>query len=294
MSNSCSIKKAHNTLSQHLDYTFVLTLLSPTEEAVTLCCWWYLWTQPWGLCPSSWHLKAHFPTFLSNRQLTGGEIRMSWKFQNFCCLCFWPIHKKYWQQLQLNLKTSKFQIHEDCIPSQKSTPRPNLKGTGSVDMYACSVASVVSDSLWPSGLEPARLFCPWDSPGKNTAVGCHSLFQRSPKLGIKCASPASPCIAGGFLQKLVLESPAKDDFWCFQENRKMGCSYPYLTSATVTNPTFVDKTGTKAIITQTKRRKTQLFWVRIKLYWLIGLEKQYYTWLLNTAETSCKSSSNFL
>ena len=34
------------------------------------------------------------------------------------------------------------------------------------------------DSLWPHGLwPPPRLFCPWDSPGKNTAVGCHTLFQ---------------------------------------------------------------------------------------------------------------------
>ena len=27
------------------------------------------------------------------------------------------------------------------------------------------------------GLEPARLFCPWDSPGKNTGAGCHALLQ---------------------------------------------------------------------------------------------------------------------
>ena len=26
---------------------------------------------------------------------------------------------------------------------------------------------------WP----PTRLLCPWDSPGKNTGVGCHFLFQ---------------------------------------------------------------------------------------------------------------------
>ena len=31
--------------------------------------------------------------------------------------------------------------------------------------------SVVSDSLRPHGLEPARLLCPWDSPGKNTSPG---------------------------------------------------------------------------------------------------------------------------
>ena len=38
--------------------------------------------------------------------------------------------------------------------------------------------SVVSDSLPPHGLQPTRLLCPWDSPGKNTAVGCHGLLQR--------------------------------------------------------------------------------------------------------------------
>ena len=37
--------------------------------------------------------------------------------------------------------------------------------------------SVVSDSLRPHGLEPARFLCPWDFPGKNTGVGCHSLLQ---------------------------------------------------------------------------------------------------------------------
>ena len=36
----------------------------------------------------------------------------------------------------------------------------------------CAVLSwsVVSDSLRPHGLWPARLLCPWDSPGKNTGV----------------------------------------------------------------------------------------------------------------------------
>ena len=37
--------------------------------------------------------------------------------------------------------------------------------------------TVVSDSLWPHGLKPARLLCPWDSPGKNIGVGCHFLLQ---------------------------------------------------------------------------------------------------------------------
>ena len=37
--------------------------------------------------------------------------------------------------------------------------------------------SVVSTSLQPCGLQPARLLCPWDSPGKNTGMGCHFLLQ---------------------------------------------------------------------------------------------------------------------
>ena len=38
--------------------------------------------------------------------------------------------------------------------------------------------SVVSNSLWPQRLQPARILCPWDFPYKNTGVGCHFLLQR--------------------------------------------------------------------------------------------------------------------
>ena len=41
----------------------------------------------------------------------------------------------------------------------------------------CSVASVMSDYVQHYGLQPARLLCPWYSPGKSTGVGCHALFQ---------------------------------------------------------------------------------------------------------------------
>ena len=37
----------------------------------------------------------------------------------------------------------------------------------------CYVASVVSDSVRPQRRQPTRLPRPWDSPGKNTGVGCH-------------------------------------------------------------------------------------------------------------------------
>ena len=32
-------------------------------------------------------------------------------------------------------------------------------------------------TLGPHGLQPARLLCPRDSPGKNTGGGCHALLQ---------------------------------------------------------------------------------------------------------------------
>ena len=51
--------------------------------------------------------------------------------------------------------------------------------------------SVVSNSFQHHGLYPARLLCPWDSPGKNTGVGGHALLQ-----GI--FPTQTSCIAGGF------------------------------------------------------------------------------------------------
>ena len=47
------------------------------------------------------------------------------------------------------------------------------EGKGSEVKWSCSV---VSDSLQPRGLQPTRLLRPWDSPGKNTGVGCHFLL----------------------------------------------------------------------------------------------------------------------
>ena len=49
---------------------------------------------------------------------------------------------------------------------------PNTKRT--VCVLSCSV---VSDFVRPRGLQPTRLFCPCDSPGKNTGMGCRALLQ---------------------------------------------------------------------------------------------------------------------
>ena len=82
-----------------------------------------------------------------------------------------------------------------CLPSMhhhpqevtsKTTATFPLNSPGQSLSYYCSIhtkspvvaRSVVSDSSPPCGLWPARLLCPWDFPGKDTGVGCHSLLQR--------------------------------------------------------------------------------------------------------------------
>ena len=41
----------------------------------------------------------------------------------------------------------------------------------------CAKSLQLCLTLQPCGLQPARLLCPWNSPGKNTRVGCHALLQ---------------------------------------------------------------------------------------------------------------------
>ena len=43
--------------------------------------------------------------------------------------------------------------------------------------YFCLVTKLCPTFLWLHGLQPARLLCLWDFPGKNTGVGCHFLLQ---------------------------------------------------------------------------------------------------------------------
>ena len=57
--------------------------------------------------------------------------------------------------------------------------RLGLGGGGWVIIVACLLShSVMSDSLRFYGLEPARLLCPWDFPGKSAGAGCCALLQR--------------------------------------------------------------------------------------------------------------------
>ena len=55
----------------------------------------------------------------------------------------------------------------------------------------------MSDSVRPHRRQPTRLLCPWDSPGKNTGMGCHFLLQcmkvkRESKITQLCPTLSDP------------------------------------------------------------------------------------------------------
>ena len=55
----------------------------------------------------------------------------------------------------------------------------------------------MSDSVRPHGQQPTRLPRPWDSPGKNTGVGCHFLLQymkvkSESEVAQLCPTPSDP------------------------------------------------------------------------------------------------------
>ena len=74
----------------------------------------------------------------------------------------------------------------------------------------------MSDSLWPHGLQPARLLCPWDSPAKNTGVGCRALLEGIfPAQGIEPESLMSPALADRFFTtSATWEAPAHSVLIC--------------------------------------------------------------------------------
>ena len=57
-----------------------------------------------------------------------------------------------------------------------------LSHQGSQSLFAAAAAAAAKSlqsclTVQPHRQKPTRLPCPWDSPGKNTGVGCHFLLQ---------------------------------------------------------------------------------------------------------------------
>ena len=70
----------------------------------------------------------------------------------------------------------------------------------------------MSDSMRPHRRQPTRLPHPWDSPGKNTGVGCHFLLQR---MKVKCESEvAQSCPT--LRDPMDCSLPGSSAHWIFQ------------------------------------------------------------------------------
>ena len=108
----------------------------------------------------------------------------------------------------------------------------------------------MSDSVRPHRRQPTRLPCPWDSPGKNTGVGCHFLLQcmkvkSESEVSQSCLTPSNPMDCSlpgssihGIFQARVLEwgtiaCPWQSliyflTLWTFHINGIMQCVTLYL------------------------------------------------------------------
>ena len=72
----------------------------------------------------------------------------------------------------LDLSWQQLRSHSGTLPSWYLILKRGWCGCPL--MRACSVTS---NPLRPHGLQPARLLCPWNSPGKTTGAGCHFHLQ---------------------------------------------------------------------------------------------------------------------
>ena len=119
--------------------------------------------QPWEKLLRIRETSAHQPQLTSGRHAYVREIKscLSHYFSGPCSSLSSAIPDRSKWNLLASLPVSEHQCH----------------------MTTC---------LWPHGLYPARLLCPWDFPGKNTGVSCHFLLQGNlPKLGTEPKSSAS-------------------------------------------------------------------------------------------------------
>ena len=105
----------------------------------------------------------------------------------------------------------------------------------------------MSNSVRPRRWQPTRLPGPWDSPGKNTGVGCHFLLQcmkvkSESEVTQSCLTPSDPVDCSlpgssihGIFQARVLEWVAialsnKISMGGWGRKRNCICSWPFLFS----------------------------------------------------------------
>ena len=119
---------------------------------VSIPVWCLLAVWLWGSCLAFLiliFLTYTWDTVISFERLLGG-------LRNTCLL------GQY-------LAQSKHETNSNILPL------PSLSFL--IYIFFLALCSVLSDPLRSHRQKPARLLCPWNSPGRNTGVGCHSFLQ---------------------------------------------------------------------------------------------------------------------
>ena len=105
--------------------------------------------------------------------MTSKSLRLITKLYTYTFTCIYNILLKYsWSTMLISAVQQSIQLYTH------THTHPLLCHYDLLWKWMCSY-SALSDSLQPHGLQPARLLCPWNSPGKNTGVDCHFLLQGS-------------------------------------------------------------------------------------------------------------------
>ena len=97
------------------------------------------------------------------------------------------------------LKSLLMKVKEESekVSLKLNIQKTKIMASGPIASLARLVASVMSDSVRPHRWKPTRLPRAWDSPGKNTGVGCHFLLQcmkvkSESELIQSCQTPRDP------------------------------------------------------------------------------------------------------
>ena len=146
----------------------------------------------------------------------------------------------------------------------------------------CAFVLVVSDSLQPHRLQPARPLCPWDSPGKKAGAGCHFLLRGGrPNPGIK----SEPLLHPG---RWVLSPPSQvsqgSDYEAAAQQPAGHRCHPH--PGTLGNTDFKAKTGTFSCKFQsdTGKKKTIIFFLTSKFLFYLFIYFFYLWWILSYIE----------
>ena len=162
--------------------------------------WWLSLSTPWGSLPRGLlqPLKPALIRYLWDRLDVAWELTlprsnpppMTGDKKN--CVLYsefpplnWhesPIdHSSNWVDTMVFIGCPFSIVTSSHFPTSNSFPFP-------INSHA-HTCSVKSNSLWPHGLQPARILCPLDFPGKNTGAGCHFFLQ-----GIFPTQWLNPCL----------------------------------------------------------------------------------------------------